>query len=171
MRLVYRYSPSVNISDFRSYETSELNCLCVCFCRCVMMMSWSVWWRSLWSCRRSSGSLTWAHPGRCSPRTGSPKRPPPNWRLVTRPQRRSDGPLSSQCFVHSCYCGIPAPREPPWNIYVHKNTNKTVIKWILWCFSFLNMPQCQKYVDTWIFHSWFHSSETRMFQCGRIVLI
>ena len=59
-------------------------------CRCAMMTRWSGWWPSPWSWRRSSESLTWTRRGRCSPPTESPKTPPPNWRLVVTPLRRSD---------------------------------------------------------------------------------
>lgn len=75
----------------------EFNCLSLAFqnervslCRYVTTMSWSVWWQSLWNCRRSSESLTSAHPGRFSPLTESPKSPLPNLKQVTRPLRRND---------------------------------------------------------------------------------
>lgn len=87
-------------------------------CRCVTMMSWSAWWRSPLSCRRSSGSLTWTRPGRCSPPTESPKRLHPNWRLA-RPLRRNDAPLfHHHVLSRSVILGFQAPRTTTPEIFM-----------------------------------------------------
>lgn len=89
-----------------------------CFCRCVMMTRWSVWWLSPLSCRRSSGSLIWTHPGRFSQHIARPKRLRPNWRLA-RPPRKSD--------VITMFISVIHQNNRAWNIYVNTNTNK--LKW------------------------------------------